>query len=160
MHLSKPKDPIRDVLKAMTGKSPPAFVKGYTCYALSDKEWDLLQSWAVNNCKPSYLTGIGLLDAAHHQVEEAVSNGNIPAPSQAAVDPVVVLLRLLRAVSERQGVLLARLGQANRDQMRQQREKAEATCPKKTHTRSRSSKKATWHKASSKWRMSASSTRS
>lgn len=77
-YLDRPAHPIRDVLKAMTGKAPPKFVKGYSIYSLTDEEWDKLQSWAVNACRPSWLTGIGLLEAAEHQVQEAVSNGNIP----------------------------------------------------------------------------------
>ncbi len=77
-YLARPAHPIRDVLVAMTGKTPPVFVKGYSVYNLTDEQWEELQDWAVNTCRPSWLTGIGLLEAAEHQVQEAVSNGNIP----------------------------------------------------------------------------------
>ena len=74
----KVKNPIREVLKATTGKSPPKFVLGYSFENLTDEQFSKLQDWAIVNVKPVWLTGIGLLDAAENQVKEAVSNGNIP----------------------------------------------------------------------------------
>jgi hypothetical protein len=149
-YLNSPKDPIRDVLKAMTGKAPPAFVRGYTCHNLPDTKWDALQSWAVNNCKPSYLTGIGLIEAAHQQVDEAVSNGNIPPPGYPCGNRVDFVLKLFRALSKRHGDLLVELRQATIELAYKQKEAA--ACPVETHTRTRGSKK--------KWRMRVSSTRS
>lgn len=66
----------------MTGEEPPKFVRGYTTEDLTDSEYEQLQHWAVNNVKPSWLTGIGLLEAADQQVMEAVSNGNIEPPEE------------------------------------------------------------------------------
>lgn len=148
MHLSQPKDPIRDVLKAMTGKSPPAFVKGYTCYNLSDKEWDLLQSWAVNNCKPFYLTGIGLLEAAHHQVNEAVSNGNIPDPGYPMGDRVDYIHKQFSALARRHEDLLTQYRVAILAKERH------------GHLLAQGAAAPAHRKASSKWRMRVSSTRS
>jgi len=73
-----PTDPIRDVLHAMTGENPPTFVKGYGFKGLSDAQMQELQDWCAIHVRPVWLTGIGLMDAAESQVEEAVSNGNIP----------------------------------------------------------------------------------
>lgn len=75
-----PTSPIRDVLHAMTNHWPPDFVSGYDLSGLSDGEHSELQDWAVKYCKPRYLTGIGLIEAAETMVDEAVSNGNIPPP--------------------------------------------------------------------------------
>jgi len=77
-YLSNPKNPIRKVLRAMTGKRPPSYVKGYNFSNLTDKQTDELQDWAVNNVRPFWLTGIGLIEAAEKQVKEAVDNANIP----------------------------------------------------------------------------------
>ena len=76
--LSQPEHPIREVLEAMTGQKPPAFVKGYDFKGLTDAQLQELQDWCCIHVKPSWLTGIGLMDAAESQVEEAVSNANIP----------------------------------------------------------------------------------
>jgi hypothetical protein len=78
LYLDIPKNPIRKVLKAMTGKRPPKFVKGYNFNNLTDMQRDELQGWAVNNVRSFWLTGIGLIEAAEKQVKEAVDNGNIP----------------------------------------------------------------------------------
>ena len=78
--LGTPEDPIRDVLRSMTGKEPPNFVRGYSFDGLTDKETMDLQDWASNSVPLGWLTGIGLLEAAESQVGEAVSNGNIPGP--------------------------------------------------------------------------------
>lgn len=73
-----PENPIREALKAFTGKEPPAFVRGYDTSGLSDAENQELQYWAVDNAKPKWATGIGLIEAAELLVAEAVANGNIP----------------------------------------------------------------------------------
>ena len=85
--LAIPKDPIRQVLRAMTGVQPPAFVSGYDFDNLSDTQLQTLQDWAIMSVKPRWLTGIGLLDAAESQVQEAVDNGNIP-PKNESGSPV------------------------------------------------------------------------
>lgn len=77
-YLAKPKHPIREVLKQMCLRAPPSFVKGYDFTNLTDLEIMRLQDWASRYVQPSWLTGIGVLDAAEKQVEEAVANGNIP----------------------------------------------------------------------------------
>lgn len=70
-------DPIREVLLALTGKSPPSFVKGYNFKNLTSEQWDTLHQWCVRHVKPHWATGIGLLEAAEAMVEEAVDNANI-----------------------------------------------------------------------------------
>ena len=92
-YLSTPEHPIREILKAMTGKNPPKFLKGYSVYGTTDDKWDELQTWAVNNCKPYWLTGIALLESAEDQVLEAVSNGNIPPEPE--TDEIEVINRQL-----------------------------------------------------------------
>jgi hypothetical protein len=77
-YLAMPKNPIRKVLRAMTGKKPPKFVKGYDYSNLTDMQHQELQDWAATNARPTWLTGIGLIEAAEKQVQEAVDNANIP----------------------------------------------------------------------------------
>ena len=86
--------PLREILAQMTGKRPPAFLKGhYTTETLSEGDTERLQNWAIRNVRPSWLTGIGLMDAADSQVHEAIMNGNIPpAPGETAVISVHWLL--------------------------------------------------------------------
>ena len=81
-HLSDTTNPLREVLKALTGVEPPVQVSGYK-FKLEDS--DVIQAWAVQHVKPNYLTGIGLMEAAEALVESAVSNGNIPRPPQPTV---------------------------------------------------------------------------
>lgn len=75
---AQPKHPFRDILQAVTGVKPPKFVRGYSTRGYTDAEKDELQSWASDNVKPSWATGIGLIEAAENMVEEAEINGNIP----------------------------------------------------------------------------------
>jgi hypothetical protein len=88
----RPKNPLREVLQAMTGSRPPKCARGYSSTELSDEEQEELHKWAVNHVKPAWLTGIGLIDAADAQIAEAVSNGNIPPPEKQPSEehPVVV----------------------------------------------------------------------
>lgn len=81
-YLAMPKNPIRKVLRAMTGKKPPEFVKGYNYDNLTDMQHQELQDWASTNVRPNWLTGIGLVEAAERQVKEAVDNGNIPPETE------------------------------------------------------------------------------
>lgn len=81
-YLDMPKNPIRKVLRAMTGKKPPKFVKGYNYNNLTDMQHQELQDWAATNVRPNWLTGIGLIEAAERQVKEAVDNSNIPPENE------------------------------------------------------------------------------
>jgi hypothetical protein len=81
-YLAEPKNPIRKVLRAMTGKKPPKFVKGYNYDNLTDMQHQELQDWAATNARPRWLTGIGLIEAAERQVKEAVDNANIPPETE------------------------------------------------------------------------------
>jgi hypothetical protein len=89
---AEPQDPLREVLLAMTGQEPPAFVKGYSTVNLTDAQRDELQDWCSVMAKPFWLTGIGLIDAAEAQIQEAVNNGNIPPPpnDKEDLEPVTV----------------------------------------------------------------------
>lgn len=94
-YLASPREPLRDVLRAATGKAPPRFVRGYSTRGLTDEQNDRLQDWAATHARPGWLTGIGLIEAAEAQVAEAVANGNIPpegeGPVTAAPPPRTVL---------------------------------------------------------------------
>ncbi len=72
-----PEHPLREVLQAMVGKEPPAFVRGYDTSGYSDEEQQALQAWCCSNARPHWLTGIGIIEAAETQIAEAVANGNI-----------------------------------------------------------------------------------
>lgn len=136
MYLSQPKNPIRDVLKAMTGRAAPSFVRGYTCDGLSDAQWDILQSWSVNNCRPFYLTGMGLLDAAQQQVDEAVSNGNIPPPPEKPpASRMKFLLVQLEALISRRTYLLEELHKATTELAHMPMRGTGKLCIPKTATR-------------------------
>lgn len=67
-------DPLRAVLKAMTGVEPPACVRGYNFDNLTDDQLVSVQDWCVDNVRPSWCTGIGLMDVAERQVKEACGN--------------------------------------------------------------------------------------
>lgn len=97
---SRAASPLREVLAHMTGKKPPKFVRGYTLEDLTEDECWMLQRWAVNNVKPSWLTGIGLLEAAEQQVMEAVSNGNIEPPKESS--RAAAIRRTLERLRQRQ----------------------------------------------------------
>lgn len=96
-YLSTPKHPICEILKAMTGKNPPRFLKGYSVYGTTDDEWEKLHTWAVNNCKPCWVTGIAILESAEDQVLEAISNGNIPPEPE--TDEIEILNRQITRLS-------------------------------------------------------------
>jgi len=81
-YLDTPKNPIRKVLRAMTGRKPPKYVQGYNYNNLTDRQYQSLQDWAAQHVTPRWLTGIGLIEAAERQVNEAVDNGNIPPENE------------------------------------------------------------------------------
>jgi len=71
-------NPLYDVIKILTGKEPPNFVKGKTSTAeLNDEEFLTLQDFCSENAVLNWLTGIGILEAADVLVEESINNGNI-----------------------------------------------------------------------------------
>ena len=83
-----PKNPIRDVLHAMTGKDPPDYVRGYSLKGLTGMQNIEMQEWCASNVRPAWLTGIGLMNAAESQVAEAVTNGDLPPePSESGGKP-------------------------------------------------------------------------
>lgn len=95
----RPPSPLRDVLRAFTGKEPPAFVgEHYDVSQLSDAEKDVLHAWCAQNVRPDWATGIGLMEAAELMVQEAVNNGNIPPKPQ---DPPEIVKEMREAVAER-----------------------------------------------------------
>lgn len=78
-YLKEPKDPLWDVLFMTTGKDPPDYVRGcYSSKELPEDKQETLLDWCATYAQPFWLTGVGLLEAVDRQVEEAVSNGNIP----------------------------------------------------------------------------------
>lgn len=73
--------PLREALKVlMGGKEPPKYVQGYDYSNLTDDQHTHLQDWVNMNLPGTiaWSTGIGVIDAAEHIVEEAVGNANIP----------------------------------------------------------------------------------
>lgn len=77
----RPKDPIRQVLRRLVGKSPPKFVRGYNYSNLTDVQHAQLQDWVgsnINNTVLYWSTAIGIIEAAENIVAEAVANANIP----------------------------------------------------------------------------------
>jgi hypothetical protein len=85
-YIEKPESPFRDAIKLISGGiEPPDFVRGYSCADLTEDEYQELTTWLLDDGLPevcSWTTGIGLIEAAEHIVNEAVSNGNIPPPPE------------------------------------------------------------------------------
>lgn len=74
----KTKNPLFEALLAITGEKPPEFVKGkFATTDLNGRELDKLQDWCVDNARPSWSTGLGIMEAADTIVIEAIGNGNI-----------------------------------------------------------------------------------
>ena len=70
--------PLADALFAITGMEPPKYTHGlYLSESLEDKAVDL-QDWCADNARPSWATGLGVLEAAELLVQQAVENANIP----------------------------------------------------------------------------------
>jgi hypothetical protein len=72
------KNPLFEALRAITGEKPPEFVRGkFATTDLNDRENDKLQEWCLNNARPHWSTGIGIMEAADTIVIEAIGNCNI-----------------------------------------------------------------------------------
>jgi len=70
--------PLYEALQAITGQNPPEFTIGkFSVRELTDEEdWEL-QAWCINNARPHWATGSGIVEAAETLVTEAVGNCNI-----------------------------------------------------------------------------------
>lgn len=68
-------------LKQIAGANPPEFMKTITveqyCHHFGDAPSDELHTWAVDESKLPWCTGMGVIDAAIALVKDSVSNGNI-----------------------------------------------------------------------------------
>lgn len=74
----KVENPLFEALEAITGKRPPDFLLGkFSVNELNDDESYELQTWCICNSRPTWSTGIGIIEAAESIVSEAVSNRNI-----------------------------------------------------------------------------------
>ncbi len=84
MPLYDVRSPLAAALLAITGQSPPAFVRdAYSTADLTDPQKTELQDWCSLNANPAWSTGLGVLEAAELIVREAVINANIsPQPTQ------------------------------------------------------------------------------
>jgi hypothetical protein len=83
-HFPTPQHPIREVLKALVGKSPPDFVKGHDLKGLTDQQMLALQDWCSLNSRPKWATGLSIIEAAELIVAGAVENGNISSAKEVA----------------------------------------------------------------------------
>ena len=72
------KNPLKDVLSAMTHSYPPDYLNGlFSSDELHEAYYLEFQDWCASNVLPAWATGIGLIEAADKMVLEAVRNGNI-----------------------------------------------------------------------------------
>lgn len=72
------KNPLTEALQAITGKKPPSYTHGaFSSSDLLDENVTDLQDWCSVNARPSWSTGLGVLEAAEAIVQEAVDNGSI-----------------------------------------------------------------------------------
>ncbi|WP_417744764.1 hypothetical protein [Rosistilla oblonga] len=76
-------NPLSEAIEAIVGEAPPVDLTG--CYSLREIEDDAfidLQNWASDHAKPTWATGLGVLEAAAWIVEQAVDNCNIEGKVQ------------------------------------------------------------------------------
>lgn len=79
----KIKNPYYEALQSITRTEPPEFCKGiFNTSELDDEQIIELQDYCSLSRTLDWGTGIGILEAADHIVEEAVSNGNICGKSE------------------------------------------------------------------------------
>ena len=77
-----PDSPFREALQAVTGVEPPWELAGVYCYNdIADADvQEEVHNWASMNCRPSWATGLSMIEAAELIVEQAVENVNILKP--------------------------------------------------------------------------------
>ena len=75
------KSPLKESLESILGISVPVNLDGICSFKeLDDNDFLELQDFVCENAKPWWSTGIGILEAAEHIVEEAFANDNINNP--------------------------------------------------------------------------------
>jgi hypothetical protein len=76
--------PLREALYALTLAEPPEFITNqWWLGELLQSEVEALQQWCVNHARPSWATGISIMEAADRLVQEALDNGNLVPREQA-----------------------------------------------------------------------------
>lgn len=71
--------PMREAIEAITGKTPPDYIKGAGEELTDDQKQDF-QGWCLDNAPRDWMTGLGVWEAAEVLVAGAVENGNIMEP--------------------------------------------------------------------------------
>lgn len=67
---------FREALKVLIGKEPPMEVPPYGAHDMGD-EVIALQDWCSENARPSWATGLSMIEAAELIVQQALDNANI-----------------------------------------------------------------------------------
>jgi hypothetical protein len=85
-----PESPFREALRAVTGKEPPDYVRGFGFHHVAEERQDELHSWCAMNASPVWATGTSMIEAAELIVAGAIENANIgPDPAEAVVREVM-----------------------------------------------------------------------
>lgn len=70
--------PLREALYALTLSEPPDFITSqWWLGELLQSQVEELQAWCVNHARPSWATGLSIMEAAERLVQEALDNGNL-----------------------------------------------------------------------------------
>lgn len=69
---------FKEALEALTGRSCPIEVPRYGTTGMTDEALMALQDWCCMNARPSWATGLAMMEGAELVVEGAAENGNIP----------------------------------------------------------------------------------
>jgi len=67
---------FREALKVLIGKEPPMEVPPYGSHDMDD-EVLRLQDWCAEHARPSWATGLSMIEAAELIVDQALENANI-----------------------------------------------------------------------------------
>lgn len=74
--LSERPNYFREAIKVIVGKYPPMMVPPFGAKDMGD-EVVVLQDWCSDNARPSWATGLSMIEAAELIVDQAIENANI-----------------------------------------------------------------------------------
>lgn len=74
-----PPNYFKEALESLIGKPCPIEVPRYGTTGMADEDILRLQDWCSDYAKPSWATGLSMIEASELIVQGAVENGNIPS---------------------------------------------------------------------------------
>jgi hypothetical protein len=67
---------FREAIKVVVGKYPPMMVPPFSVNGMGDEVTEL-QDWCSDNARPTWATGLSMIEAAELIVAQAIENANI-----------------------------------------------------------------------------------